>query len=129
MEGFERRLDREHHKRQLQLELNRRKAGHASFVRQFNKMWDDIMKPIPVSDTSSSEDESETRSHEARKGSSEGAANLGSRKQPTTSNNSISMCSSDEEDVAEKDKTKRRKGEKRKCSNSEGIKESSDKGQ
>jgi hypothetical protein len=27
-------------------------------------MWDDIMKPIPVSDTSSSEDESETTSHE-----------------------------------------------------------------
>ena len=117
-------------------------------------MWDDIMTPIPVSDTSSSEDESDIISHEAdqrerqvnmvcleiyginlkkilskktitteqaqihfifllsRKSSSEGATNLGSRKQPSASNNSISMCSSGEENVAGKEKRKRRKGEK-----------------
>lgn len=133
VEDFERRLDGENRKRQLQLELNRRKAGHESFAHHFNKMWDDIMKPIPVSDTSSSEEESETTSSEKepwqRESSGEGANNLRSNEQHNASNNAISGYSSEEYDVVQKEKMKIRKGEKRKYSNSERTKESSERSQ
>ena len=47
-----------------------------------------------------------------RVGSGEDATNVRSRKQPSASNDSISICSSDEDDVAQKEKSKKRKRKK-----------------
>jgi len=55
LEDFEYRLRREQRKRDLQAELNRRRAAMRRFTADLNENWDDVMKHVPVSD---SEDDS-----------------------------------------------------------------------
>jgi len=92
-EALERRLEHQQRIRELQTELNRRKSGYESFVRNLNKKWDNIMQPIPCS-AASSEDEADEMDDLP-----------------------LSSSSSDKEE-SQKPKRRKRKGEKRKVAKS-----------
>merc|ERR1712179_23214 len=68
-ENFERLLVLQQRKRELELELSRRKAGYQSLIHHLNKKWDQIMRPmlwspIPSDDEISASGYSSTRSNE-----------------------------------------------------------------
>merc|ERR1719328_971749 len=50
IEAYEFRLAQEQRKRELLQELSRRKGAMKRFIEELNENWNDLMKPIPVSD-------------------------------------------------------------------------------
>jgi len=66
---FEYRLSRERRKRELQQELKKRKAAMQRLEKNLNENWDDVMKPIPASDSEDDKEMDETAEPLAKKSS------------------------------------------------------------
>jgi len=82
IEEFEYRLSREQRKRELQAELNRRIAAMRRFKESLDENWEEVMAPVPVSD---SEDELEV--NDSKKIRSDDGEKL-MKNTPTTSSTS-----------------------------------------
>merc|ERR1711936_1132465 len=66
---FEYSLSRERRKRELQQELKKRKAAMQRLEKNLNENWDDVMKPIPASDSEDDKEMDETAEPLAKKSS------------------------------------------------------------
>jgi len=72
---FEYRLSREQRKRELQQELKRRKAAMQRLETSLNENWEDVMKPIPASDSEDDNPEDEVAEPLAKKSSIDPSTN------------------------------------------------------